>query len=303
MVNLKRMQDRQYSEIMAKKDKQVDESRNEKSSVQNWEEEDKDNNVILLSREGEKALINRIFSQENKLNQLQKRINELAAAFNAYQETVQGSIDETVRTFADKAGEIRDDINSYRPQVALHDDDKDEIEKLVYALNNSSLSQNIDTAILKADKRVEELLSNGAKVESSIRGLIQTEINSLLDALKVAVEDYKKNLKSINQEQQNMYTDYLDRKMKDYQNRRQWSETLNHSARRWYWYVWLVVITICAGCLGLVNSCSRAHEREENARLWIEHGRLWDYYREKNPKTNTKLMEEYYKTHKKLGEE
>ena len=86
-------------------------------------------------------MVNAITSQENKLNQLQKRINKLAAAFNAYQETAQGNIDETLRTFAEKAGEIKDDINSYRPQVVLHDDDKAEIDKLVYALNNSSLTQ------------------------------------------------------------------------------------------------------------------------------------------------------------------
>ncbi|WP_288490218.1 hypothetical protein [uncultured Prevotella sp.] len=111
-----------------------------------------------------------------------------------------------------------------------------------------------------------------------------------------------KNLKTLDQEEQKRFTNYLEKKIQDYQNRRQWSETLNHIARRQYWYIWLVVIAICASLLGLVNNCSRANEREENACLWIEKGRLWEYYRENNPKTSTKLMQEYYKTHKRFGE-
>lgn len=298
---MKRMQDRQLDEIIAKKYKLTDENRNKKNSVQVEDGEDKQ--IIQLSKENEKALVNAITSQENKLNQLQKHINELAAAFNAYQETAQGSIDETLQRFADKAGEIRDDINSYRPQVVLHDTDKKEIDKLVYALNNSSLSQNIDTAISKADNRAEELLNTGVKIENGIRELIQTEIKILLGTLNKAVEAHKENLKAINQEEQKQFSIYLEKKMQDYQNRRQWSETLNHIARRWYWYIWFVVVVICSILLGLVNSCSRAKEREENARLWIEHGRLWDYYKENNPKTSTKLMQEFYKTHKRLEEE
>lgn len=294
------MQDRQLDEIIAKKDKLTDGNRNEKSSVQVEAGEDKQ--IIQLSKENEKALVNAITSQENKLNQLQKRINDLAAAFNAYQETAQGSIYETLRTFADKAEEIRDDINSYRPQVVLHDDDKAEIDKLVYALNNSSLSQNIDTAISKAGNRVADLLNTGAKVENGIRELIQAELKMLLDALNKVVEGHKENLKTVSLEEQRQFTNYLEKKMQDYQNRRQWSETLNHIARRWYWYIWLVIIVICAGCLGLVNSCSRAHEREENARLWIEKGRLWEFYRENNPKTSKKITQEFYKTHKKIEE-
>lgn len=253
MVNLKRMQDRQLDEIIAKKDKQTDGDRNEKSSVQVGAGED--NQIIQLSKENEKALVNAITSQENKLNQLQKRINKLAAAFNVYQETAQGNIDETLRTFAEKAG-----------------------------------------------NRATELLNTGAKVENGIRELIEAELKMLLDALNKAVKEHKENLRSVSQEEQKQFSVYLEKKMQDYQNRRQWSETLNHIARRWYWYVWFVVIVICSVCLGLVNSCSRANEREENARLWIEKGRLWEYYRENNPKTSTKLIHEYYKTHKKFGE-
>lgn len=247
-------------------------------------------------------MLNTVLSQDSKLNQLQKRINELAAAFNAYQGTAQGNIDKTLQTFSDKAEEIRDDVNSYRPQVALHEADKAEISKLVYALNNSSLSQNIDTAISKAGNRASELLNTGAKVENGVRELIQAELKVLLDTLNKAVKDHKENLKAVSQEEQKQFTNYLEKKIQDYQNRRQWSETLNHIARRWYWYIWVVVIVICTGCLGLVNSCSRANEREENARLWIEKGRLWEYYRENNPKTSTKLIHEYYKTHKRFGE-
>lgn len=247
-------------------------------------------------------MLNTVLSQDSKLNQLQKRINELAAAFNAYQGTAQGNIDKTLQTFSDKAEEIRDDVNSYRPQVALHEADKAEISKLVYALNNSSLSQNIDTAISKAGNRVSELLNIGAKVENGVRELIQAELKVLLDTLNKAVKDHKENLKAVSQEEQKQFTNYLEKKIQDYQNRRQWSETLNHIARRWYWYIYFVVIVICTSCLGLVNSCSRANEREENARLWIEKGRLWEYYRENNPKTSTKLIHEYYKTHKRFGE-
>lgn len=294
------MKDRQLDELIAKEERQADESRNEKRSVQVVAGEDKQ--VIQLSKDGEKVLINQILSQEYKLNQLQKRINELAAAFNAYQNTAQCSIDETLRTFADKAKEIMDDINSYRPQVVLHDDDKAEINKLVYALSNSSLSQNIDTAISKAGNRASELLNTGTKVENGVRELIQAELKVLLDTLNKAVKDHKENLKAVSQEEQKQFTNYLEKKIQDYQNCRQWSETLNHIARRWYWYIWVVVIVICTGCLGLVNSCSRANEREENARLWIEKGRLWEYYRENNPKTSTKLIHEYYKTHKRFGE-
>ncbi len=254
-----------------------------------------DKQVIQLSKDGEKVLINQILSQEYKLNQLQKRINELTAAFNAYQDTAQCCIDETLRTFAEKAKEIRDDINSYRPQVVLHDDDKAEINKLVYALSNSSLSQNIDTAISKAGDRAAELLYTGSKVEKGIRDLIQKELKMLLDTLNKAVEAHKENLKILDQEEQKRFTNYLEKKIQDYQNRRQWSETLNHIARRWYWYIWLVVIAICASLLGFVNSCSRANEREENARLWIEKGRLWEYYRENNPKTSRKIMDEYFR--------
>lgn len=31
------------------------------------------------------------------------------------------------------------------------------------------------------------------------------------------------------------------------------------------------------------------------ARLWIEKGRLWEYYRENNPKISRKIMDEYFR--------
>lgn len=33
----------------------------------------------------------------------------------------------------------------------------------------------------------------------------------------------------------------------------------------------------------------------EMARLWIEKGRLWEYYRENNPKNSRKIMDEYFR--------
>lgn len=294
------MQERQNKEIVTKQEKKkADEST--KSNVDLSECGD-GKMVVQLSKESEKALLNAVLSQDSKLNQLQKRINDLTASFNAYQEIVQGNINATIKAFVETAEQVKDDIYSYSPQVALRESDKAEVAKLVYALSHSSLSKNINQAIEEAGKSAENLLDNGRRVENEIRELMVSELEKICNSLEKSMKDYEERLKVVSQEQQKLFTTYLDDKIQDYQNRRQWSDYLNHIVKNWRWYIWVVIISFLVFCLWGVRSCSRASEREENARLWIEHGRLWDYYREKNPKTSKKIMEEFYKTHNKYGE-
>lgn len=236
--------------------------------------------VVRMSKDAERTIIGQnqelIGKVEKTRAELHKAIEELAGDTDKFLSKLEEKATTLGRSWDAvnvKADDLYSQISSFNPVFQLDKGSSDFFQSLVNTF----------------DSRVHEVIFHINNIQSSTANGLRETFSKEVDK---ELERFEDGLNKV-----------TDAQLARFEQKRKHLADIMDILANWKWWFWGFVFFV--GCITIVQISSLvSNVREQRKAEEVQwDARYWQFFKAKNPKTSQKLMEEYAKKTKELGQE
>jgi len=252
--------------------------------------------IVRMSKDAERTIIGQnqelIGKIEETRKELQKAVNELAGDADKFLERLEEKEQELGKEWLaidDRLVELHTQIKKFNPTLKLDKEGEGYFKRLISLLQTTTQESQYTAALnaLQSEaKHIAFFLDDAQnKAAANYKSIVAETVDK-------EVRRFEEGLNKV-----------TDAQLEKFEKKRKHLADMMDMLANWKWWFWGAVIFV--GCITIAQVSSMASSiREQRKAEEVQwDARYWQYFKANNPNTSQKIMEEYAKKTKELGQE
>lgn len=267
-----------------------------KNGLKDGERSSADKPVFRMSRDAERTIIGQNQELIGKVDEtratLQKAVESLAGDADKYLAKLEDKENELGKSWLaidEKLVELRAQIANFNPNLDLNKEGREYFSRLINLLQTTTQESQY-TAALKA---LEDKARNIAFFLDDARKEAATGYKSIVaETVDKEVKRFEEGLNRV-----------TDMQLARFEQKRKHLADIMEMLANWKWWFLGAVVFVGSITITQVSALVSSVKEQRKAEEVQWDARYWQYFKANNPKSSQKIMEEYAKKTKELGQE